>query len=97
MRFCITFVVLNRPYSTIRNQSEIDNIPQKPENLRFAPFIIFNFYFAFLICTIDNTITYSLSSPYYVTKTSTNSSAVSLSRVSRDQYTALLLAEVLVT
>ena len=40
-----------------------------------------------IVCTVG----------YYVTKTSTNSSAVSLSRDTRDQYTALLLAEVLVT
>ena len=43
---------------------------------------------------LDNIITYSL---YYVTRTSANSSVVSLSRVSRDLYTALPLAEVLVT
>ena len=39
----------------------------------------------------------SLFSLYYVTRTSANSSAVSFSRVSRDQCTALPLAEVLVT
>ena len=32
-------------------------VPQEPENLRFAPVII---YFAFLIDIIDNIITYSL-------------------------------------
>ena len=46
----------------IRNQSENYYIPQKPENLRFAPVIIFNFYFALLIDIIDNIITYSLYS-----------------------------------
>ena len=62
-------LVLNRPYSTIlRNQSENYFIPQEPENLRFAPVIIFNLYFAFLIGINDNIITYSLYSPYYVTK-----------------------------
>ena len=61
---------------------------------RFAPVIIFNFYLAFLIDIIDNIITYSL---YYVTKTSANSSAVYWSRVSCDNDTAMLLAEVIVT
>ena len=40
-----------------------------------------------IVCTVG----------YYVTKTSANSSAVYWSRVSRDNDTALLLAEVLVT
>jgi len=31
----------------IRNQSENDDIPQEPENLRFAPIIIFYLYFVF--------------------------------------------------
>ena len=35
-----------------------------------------NSYFAFLIDKIDNIITYSLYSLYYVTRTSTNGSAV---------------------
>ena len=35
----------------------------EPENLRFAPVIIFNFYFALLIDIFDNIITYSLYSP----------------------------------
>ena len=39
-----------------------------------------------IVCTVG----------YYVTKTSANSSEVLLSRGTRDQYTALLLAEVLV-
>jgi len=43
----------------IRNQSENDDIPQEPENLRFAPFIIYNFYFAFLIDIVDKIIVYS--------------------------------------
>ena len=51
-----------------------------PENLRFAPVKIFNFNFAFLIDIIDNIITYSLYSPYYVTRTSTNGRAVYWSR-----------------
>ena len=53
---------------------------QKPEILRFAPVIFFNFYFALLIGIIDNIITYSLYSPHYVTKTSANGSAVYWSR-----------------
>ena len=40
-----------------------------------------------IVCTVG----------YYVTKTSANSSAVSLSCDTRDQYTALLLVEVFVT
>ena len=39
----------------------------------------------------------SLFSPYYVTRTSANSSAVYWSHVSRDNDTAMLLAEVIVT
>ena len=31
----------------LRNQSEKDDIPEKPEKLRFAPVIIHNFIFAF--------------------------------------------------
>ena len=46
---------------------------------------------------IDNSIMYSLYSPFYVTKTSANGSAVYWSRDTRDNDTALLLAEVLVT
>ena len=46
----------------IRNQSENYYIIQEPENLRFAPVIIFNFFFALLIDIIDNIITYSLYS-----------------------------------
>ena len=64
----------------MRNQHEKDYIPQNPENLRFAPVI--DFFLHFLIDIIDNVITYSLYSPYYVTKTSTNGCVVSLSRVS---------------
>ena len=56
-----------------------------------------NLYFAFLIGIIDNINTYSLYSLYYVTRTSANSSAESLTSVSRDQYTTLPLAEGLVT
>ena len=67
------------------------------ENLRFTPAIIFNFYFAFLIDIIDNIITHSLYSPYYVTKISANGSAVYWSRDTRDNDTALLSAEVFVT
>ena len=40
----------------IRNQSENHYIPQEPENLRFAPIIIFYFYFAFLIVIANNII-----------------------------------------
>ena len=46
----------------IRNQSENYYIIQEPENLGFAPVIIFNFYFALLIDIIDNITTYSLYS-----------------------------------
>ena len=59
----------------ISNQSEKNDIPQEPENLRFAPVIIF-YYWAFLIDIIDNIITYN---PYYVTRTSANGSAVNWS------------------
>ena len=79
--------------------------PQEPENLRFAPVIIFNFYFAFLIDIIDNIITYSLYSPHYVTKnvgqwqcsiitspkTSANDSEVNWSRDTRDNYTTTII------
>ena len=65
----------------IRNQSENDNIPQEPENLRFAPIIYFLIILHFLIDLIDNIITYnSPYSPYYVTRTSANGSAVYWSR-----------------
>ena len=77
MQFCIKVVLLNRSYLTNGNQYENDNIPQKPENLRFSPIIIF--FLAFLIDIIDNIITYSPYSPHYVTRTSANGSAVSLS------------------
>ena len=40
----------------------------------------FNFYLSFLIDIIDHIITYSLYSPYYVTRTSTNGNAVHWSR-----------------
>ena len=59
----------------ISNQSEKNDIPQEPENLRFAPVIIF-YYWAFLIYIIDNIITYCPNSPYYVTRTTANGSAV---------------------
>ena len=38
MQFCLKVVVLNKSNSTKRNQSKNDDIPQEPENLRFAPF-----------------------------------------------------------
>ena len=80
MQFCVKVVLLNSSYSIqIGEQSENDNIPQEPENLRFVPVINF-FYFAFLIVIIDNIITYNPYSPYYVTKTLANGSAVSLPR-----------------
>ena len=44
-------------------------------NLRISGLLLlysFNFYFAFLIAIIDNIITYSLYSPYYVTRTLAN-------------------------
>ena len=92
MRFCIRVVVLIDHILQIRYQYENHYIPQEHENLRLA-----HVYFAFLIDIVDNINIYSLYSSYYVTRTSANSSAVSLSHVSRDQYSALLLAEVLVT
>ena len=55
-----------------------------------------NSYFAFLIDKIDNIITYSLYSLYYVTRTSTNGSADTDMETS-DSDTALQLVEVLVT
>ena len=51
MQFCINVVVLTDHIQQIRNQSENDNIPQYPENLRLAPIVIF---FAFLIDIIYN-------------------------------------------
>jgi len=69
MQFCIKVVVY---------QSENDDIPQKPENLRFAPIIIlFILHFAFLIDIIDNIITIS---PHNVNRTSAKGSAVYWSR-----------------
>ena len=52
----------------------------------------FNFNFTFWIDTIDNIITYSPYSPYYVTKiTSANDSSVSLSRgTNRNHVTSIL-------
>ena len=40
MQFCIKVVVLNH-IQQIRNQSENDDNPQEPENLRFAPIFFF--------------------------------------------------------
>ena len=61
MQFCVKVVLLNSSYSIqIGEQSENDNIPQEPENLRFVPVINF-FYFAFLIVIIDNIIDMSVS------------------------------------
>ena len=71
MQFCIKVVVLTDHIQQIRNQSENDDIPQEPKNLRFAPNIIFKFYLAFLIDIINNIITFS---PYHVTRTQANSS-----------------------
>ena len=71
---------IKQPSSTIMQPIENDYIPQEPEYLRFAPVIIFNFNLAFLIYIIDNIITYSLYRSYYVTRTSTNGSAVYWSR-----------------
>ena len=45
----------------MRNQSENDNIPEEPENLRFATVIILQFNFAFLIDIIDNIIIKAVS------------------------------------
>ena len=39
--------ILCKSCSIKHNQSENDDIPQEPENLRFAPIIIFFIYFAF--------------------------------------------------
>ena len=46
-----------------------------------------NYTKSYIVCTVE----------HYVTKTSANSSAVSLSRDTRDQYNALLLVEVSAT
>ena len=56
------------------------SMSQEPEYLRFALFIIFNFYFAVLIDKIDNIITYSPYNPYYFTRNLANGSAVYWSR-----------------
>jgi len=40
INICVKIVGLNRSYSSIRNKSETDDIPDKHEKLRFAPFII---------------------------------------------------------
>ena len=77
MQFCIKVVVLNRSYSTNTHPIWKRYIPQEPENLRFAPIV---FFLAFWIDIIDNNITYSPYSPYYVTRTSANGSAVCWSR-----------------
>jgi len=91
----VVVVALNRSNSTSTQPIWKRLYPNRSKNLRFAN-IIFIFYFAFLIDIIDNIITYS---PYYVTITSANDSAVSLwyRRKSCDQYTALPLPEVIVT
>ena len=81
IRFCMRVVYYTDYIQQKRNQYEnYYYIPQEPENLRFASVIIF--FFAFLIDIFDNIITFSLYSPYYVTRTSINGSAVSLPRVS---------------
>ena len=54
MKFGIKVVGLR--IQQIRKQPENDYVPQKPENLRFAPTIIFYFYFTFLIDMLDNVI-----------------------------------------
>ena len=43
-------------FSKKRKQSENNYIPQKLENLRFAPILIFNLYFPFLIDIFENII-----------------------------------------
>ena len=48
MRFCIRFVVLTDHIQQLCNQYENDYIPQEPENLRFAPVIIFKFLFCII-------------------------------------------------
>ena len=80
MIFCLRFVVLNRPYTTNTQQIWKWLYPTEAWESHVAPVIIFFFYFAFLIDIIDNIITYSPYSPYYVTRTSTNGSAVYWSR-----------------
>ena len=68
MQFCIKVVVLNRFIPQMRNQSENDNIPQKPENFRFAPVTIILFIFCNFNNIIVNFITNSPYSPYYFTR-----------------------------
>ena len=92
IRFRKRVVVLNRPYSTITQL--IWKLQYPTEAWESQIVIIFNFYFALLIDIFDNIITYS---PYYITRTSTNGSAVYWSRDTRDNDTELLLTEVLVT
>ena len=61
----------------ICNQSENDYIPHKGAwKSLVCPYYNFLIYFAFLIDIIDNIITYSSYSPYYVTRTSTNGNAM---------------------
>ena len=79
MQFCIKVVVKTNTqiiFSKYATNLKNDNIPQEPENLRFVHIVIlFYFYFAFLNDIID-----SPYSPYYVTRTSANGSAVNWSR-----------------
>ena len=57
MQFCIKVVVSNR--STNTQPILKFYLPDEPENLRFAPIIMFILDFGFLIDIIDNIITYS--------------------------------------
>ena len=57
MQFCIKVVVSNRSTNT---QPILKlYFPDEPENLRFAPIIMFILDFGFLIDIIDNIITHS--------------------------------------
>ena len=57
IKYCIKIVGLNRSYST--NTQPIVDIPEEPDNLRFAPIAIFEFNnFSFIINIFDNIILY---------------------------------------
>ena len=70
---------------TIFNKYETNlktTISQKSLRILDLPLSSFFSFFAILIDIIDDIFTYCLYSPYYVTRTSTNGGAVSLSHVS---------------
>ena len=56
IRFCIRFVVLNRPYSTNTQAIWKNVISEEPEKLKFADYYLNLIFFLFLIDIIDNII-----------------------------------------